>query len=300
MVYLRLAEYVLKGPDEKPPQPVTVTDEDVNMTNTDGTEASVQEPKRIEIDPTNPSFRFRTSGQLTQYYNKLHMMWSELQVIDLLGDEHAILQPKANYFHISNIPANYRSDTVYTLFRHLGSIQIRWINDISAWLIIRDDARIKDVVTGALGLDHVRQVLPSGDSEGKGNGITWDAAAEIQVQTWDQWYEENEKHKSITANTPEGEAIEADAVGQDQTEVQHLERATSAPPTNKRNRSAPETEHDAGEEGEEEDAEQDELREEQGGVDEEERARKRKRTEKNRNKKAAKKGKRRASANDAV
>lgn len=191
-------------------------------------------------------------------------------------------------------------------------------------------------------------MLPSDDSEDKGNGVTWDAAARIQVQTWVQWYEENKTYKSIAANT-DGETIEgklcerawrppiivrrrrtgsvggyilrvgdtalillrlcrsltltcscisadapysrpcalaADSVGQDQTEVQDLERATSAPPT-KRKRS-PETEDDAEEEDEEEDVEHDGVGEEQEDVDEEEMAKKRKRTEKNRNKKKGK------------
>ncbi|RUS19973.1 hypothetical protein BC938DRAFT_475648 [Jimgerdemannia flammicorona] len=209
LVYLRMALYVLNGSNTTP-QPATPKQEgeDVEMESEGGAQMGVEKPTKVEA---NPSFRLRTSDQLTPYYNKLHVMRSAVQVVNLAGEEDGrsfsiLFQPQCG-------------NTVHCILTigHLEPINFHWVDDSRAWLIVRDVNKIKDVITGPLGLDHVRQFLPGGNLEDKGRdaGVT-SGAAQIEILTWLQWWDLDQISKK--ASEKEGEK-EGEEEGEKEGEV---------------------------------------------------------------------------------
>jgi hypothetical protein len=159
-------------------------------------EAILEKRKRVIME--NPTHDFLADEELQEYYNKLHVMRSDFPILDLAGPDPEPEDRPYSYL-LRNVPASIQSSTLFHLFEQYNPYTFSWSDDTTAWLQISKFApgppgeeaeRVpyepKYLPLGRLGEEYVKPFY-----EAQEMGIDHHAA-DIEILTWKQWYEERE------------------------------------------------------------------------------------------------------------
>ncbi|KAG0197286.1 hypothetical protein BGX28_009226 [Mortierella sp. GBA30] len=167
-------------------------------------DALLQKRKRSILD--NPTNDIKEREELKSYYNMLHMMRSDIPVMNLLGpDQEPVERPWS--FYLKNIPSTFQTATLFHLFAPYNPHRFNWVDGTSAWIQLsryapaadgeeasREPYEIKPLPIGRLGEDYVSP-LCIGEEEnavkGREAGVVREAA-DIEIIAWKTWYDERE------------------------------------------------------------------------------------------------------------
>ncbi|KAG0233494.1 hypothetical protein BGW41_001454 [Actinomortierella wolfii] len=101
----------------------------------DGEIVESEEEKRTIL--SNPTLEFLQSDELRPYYNRLHMMRSDIPVMHLDGPEPEP-EDRPLQFMLRNIPSNIKTSTLFILFEKWSPQRFIWIDDTSCWILLKD------------------------------------------------------------------------------------------------------------------------------------------------------------------
>lgn len=159
-------------------------------------EAILEKRKRVIME--NPTHDFLADEELQEYYNKLHVMRSDLPILDLAGPDPEPEDRPYSYL-LRNVPASIQSSTLFHLFEQYNPYTFSWSDDTTAWLQISKFApgppgeeservpyELKSPPLGRLGEEYVKPFYGAHEM-----GIDHHAA-DIEILTWKQWYDERE------------------------------------------------------------------------------------------------------------
>ncbi|KAF9181945.1 hypothetical protein BGZ50_005223 [Haplosporangium sp. Z 11] len=162
--------------------------------------------KRKNVIMDNPTASILESKELQGYFNLLHMMRSDIPVLNLLGPDQEPEDRPWSYL-LKNIPSGFSTTTLFHLFGPYNPFRFNWVDDTSAWIQLsqyasavngeessREPYELKPLPIGRLGEEYVSR-FRVGDEEsalkGREYGVVA-AAADIEVVSWKTWYEERE------------------------------------------------------------------------------------------------------------
>ncbi|KAF9081418.1 hypothetical protein BGX23_000908 [Mortierella sp. AD031] len=185
-----------------------VEDEDVEDGEVEETpmekEALLEKRKRVIME--NPTQDFLENNELQDYYNKLYIMRSDFPVMYLAGPDPEPEDRPWQYM-LRNVPASTLSSTMFYLFRQFNPYTFTWTDDSNVWIQInrfapappgeesqREPYELKALPLGRLGEDYVNPFCVGDDEQAVGGrevGVTPEAA-NIEVITWKQWWDERE------------------------------------------------------------------------------------------------------------
>ncbi|KAF9974628.1 hypothetical protein BGZ73_001927 [Actinomortierella ambigua] len=101
----------------------------------DGEIVESEEEKRTIL--SNPTFDFLNSDEIRPYYNRLHMMRSDIPVMHLDGPEPE-LEDRPLQFMVRNIPPSTKTSALFALFEKWNPQRFIWIDDTSCWILLKD------------------------------------------------------------------------------------------------------------------------------------------------------------------
>ncbi|KAG0283528.1 hypothetical protein BGZ96_012086 [Linnemannia gamsii] len=191
----------VKGDERVTEKPTTDTEdlevEDGEVEETEMEKEAILE-KRKRVIMENPTHDFLADEELQEYYNKLHVMRSDLPTMDLAGPDPEPEDRPYSYL-LRNVPASIQSSTLFHLFEQYNPYTFSWSDDTTAWLQISKFApgppgeeservpyELKSPPLGRLGEEYVKPFYEAHEM-----GIDHHAA-EIEILTWKQWYDERE------------------------------------------------------------------------------------------------------------
>ncbi|KAI8075056.1 CAF1 family ribonuclease-domain-containing protein [Gongronella butleri] len=148
-----------------------------------------------KIDPDTPMI---LNPSLLPYYNKIFQMRASIPYLDLTGIESEDLVQR-NRFFVRQLPEKLAFPALERLLPELTPFYVSWGDESTAWLTVRDPAKVELVKLGALGLDRVKPFLPGGNRaiEGEAYYINSDAA-KIELLSGEQWVQWKEQTKAET------------------------------------------------------------------------------------------------------
>ncbi|KAF9132089.1 hypothetical protein BGW39_000808 [Mortierella sp. 14UC] len=186
-----------KGKDEE------VEDGEVEETEVEK-EAILEKRKRVIME--NPTQELLEDKELQEYYNKLHVMRSDFPIMNLAGPDPEPEERPWSYL-LRNVPASMLSSALFHLFLEYNPYTFSWADDTSAWIQLsrfvsgppgeesaREPCEPKPLPLGRLGEEYVNPFCVGSEEkavQGREVGIIPEAA-EIEVLSWKQWYEERE------------------------------------------------------------------------------------------------------------
>ncbi|KAF9347674.1 hypothetical protein BGX26_000858 [Mortierella sp. AD094] len=167
-------------------------------------DAFLERQKRAIID--NPTRAILDTEELKDYYNMLHMMRSDIPVMNLTGPDQGPEERPWSYF-LKNIPSNFQTSTLFQLFKSYNPFRFNWVDGTSAWIQLSVHAPASEgeesnreayeptpLTLGRLGEDYVHPMCVGDEDaavKGRSVGIVPEAA-DIEVVSWRGWYEERE------------------------------------------------------------------------------------------------------------
>lgn len=207
--------------------------------------------KRQQTILDNPTQQYLEDAELKGCYNLLHMMRSDIEVMNLAGPEEEP-QDRPFNFLVRNLPAHYTNSTLFHLFRPLNAYRFNRVDSTSAWLLISrfpappvveagaepvetlrnsamlDEPEVK-VPLGQLGEEYVTPLM-IGESElaNKGRFLgmkSLEEAAEIEIIDWKSWYLEREAAERQVREAQKALVMEQDQLRQRQAEEQQRQLA---------------------------------------------------------------------------
>ncbi|KAG0344155.1 hypothetical protein BG004_004690 [Podila humilis] len=81
----------------------------------------------------NPTKSFLETEELLNYYNYLHMMRSDIPVMNLTGPDQEPAERPWNFL-LRNIPAGFTTSTLFFLFGPYNPFRFSWVDGTSAWI----------------------------------------------------------------------------------------------------------------------------------------------------------------------
>ncbi|GJJ78291.1 poly(A)-specific ribonuclease [Entomortierella parvispora] len=202
--------------------------------------------KRQQMILDNPTQQYLENAELKDCYNLLHMMRSDIEVMNLAGPEEEP-QDRPFNFLLRNLPSNYTNSTLFHLFRPLNAYRFNRVDSTSAWLLIsrfpapppveagaepvetlRSSVMLDEpevtVPLGPLGEEYVTPLMV-GDSElaNKGRSLgmkSVEEAAAIEIVGWKSWYLEREASERQVREAQKALILEQDQLRQRQAEEQ--------------------------------------------------------------------------------
>ncbi|KAG0051838.1 hypothetical protein BGZ89_003396 [Linnemannia elongata] len=170
-------------------------------------EAILEKRKREIME--NPTLDFLSDQELQEYYNKLHVMRSDIPVLYLAGPDPEPEDRPYSYM-LRNIHSSIQSSTLFHLFEQYNPYTFTWTDDNTAWFQISKFApgppgeeserlpyELKPLPLGRLGEEYVTPFHIGDDAkavQGRNMGVVSEAA-NIEVVSWKQWYEEREERE---------------------------------------------------------------------------------------------------------
>ncbi|KAF9586376.1 hypothetical protein BGW38_005960 [Lunasporangiospora selenospora] len=183
-------------------------------------DALIERRKRVIMN--NPTKEILEWNGLTSYYNLLHMMRSDIPVMNLKGPEE-VPEDRPWSFLLKNIPSGFQTSTLFYLFAPYKPVRFNWVDDSTAWIHIpRQDVSMtvldsttpknitektpSDIETvtadpeltalspGLLGAKRVSPMCIGGEElamKGREAGVVPEAA-NIEVVAWKTWYDDRE------------------------------------------------------------------------------------------------------------
>ncbi|KAF9912806.1 hypothetical protein EC991_008668 [Linnemannia zychae] len=186
-----------KGEDEE------VEDGEVEETEVEK-EAILEKRKRVIME--NPTQEFLEDKELQEYYNKLHVMRSDFPIMNLAGPDPEPEERPWSYL-LRNVPISMMSSTLFHLFQEYNPYTFLWADDTSVWIQLskfaprtfgeestREPYELKPLPLGRLGEEYINPFCVGSEEkavQGREVGIV-PGAADIEVISWKQWYEERE------------------------------------------------------------------------------------------------------------
>ncbi|KAH7032223.1 ribonuclease H-like domain-containing protein [Linnemannia elongata] len=168
----------------------------------------ILEKRKREI-MENPTLDFLSDQELQEYYNKLHVMRSDIPVLYLAGPDPEPEDRPYSYM-LRNIHSSIQSSTLFHLFEQYNPYTFTWTDDNTAWFQISKFApgppgeeserlpyELKPLPLGRLGEEYVTPFHIGDDAkavQGRNMGVVSEAA-NIEVVSWKQWYEEREERE---------------------------------------------------------------------------------------------------------
>ncbi|KAG0268905.1 hypothetical protein DFQ27_005344 [Actinomortierella ambigua] len=101
----------------------------------DGEIVESEEEKRTIL--SNPTFDFLHSDEVRPYFNRLHMMRSDITVMHLDGPEPEP-EDRPLQFMVRNIPSSTKTSALFVLFGKWDPQRFIWIDDTSCWIMLKD------------------------------------------------------------------------------------------------------------------------------------------------------------------
>ncbi|KAG1447526.1 hypothetical protein G6F56_009234 [Rhizopus delemar] len=205
VIYLALALFIHDGNEEeegKNKEVEEVENEKVEKedSETDDDEKEEGEASEEESDDDTEKTMF-LSKEIMSYYGKLYLMRCDHPYINLKGEEEILIPHCPNKFFLQNIPSGMTNIGIEKLYPTIQPASVAWLNDSTAWLILKDDTKISLAKLGALGMATVQSFLPgaSREVEGKAYGITKDASR-IELISHEKWAEVYGPKKAVNYN----------------------------------------------------------------------------------------------------
>ncbi|KAF9101626.1 hypothetical protein BGX27_011392 [Mortierella sp. AM989] len=168
-------------------------------------DAFLERQKRSIID--NPTRAILETEELKDYYNMLHMMRSDINVMNLTGPDQEPQERPWSYL-LKNIPPNFQTSTLFQLFTSYNPFRFNWVDGTSAWIQLNLHAPAREgeestrepyeptpLPLGRLGEDYVYPLCVGEEDvavKGRAVGIVPEAA-DIEVMSWRAWYDEREE-----------------------------------------------------------------------------------------------------------
>ncbi|KAI8597066.1 ribonuclease H-like domain-containing protein [Dissophora ornata] len=121
---------LLKAQDEKQEVGEDEEEEEGEVLETETEkDAILEKRKRVIMD--NPTTEILETEELRDYYNLLHMMRSDIPVMNLAGPD---LEPEERpwCFLLKNIPSGFQTSTLFHLFRSYNPFRFNWIDGTTA------------------------------------------------------------------------------------------------------------------------------------------------------------------------
>lgn len=175
-------------------------------------EMLMERSKRIIIG--NPTKSFLETEELQNYYNFLHMMRSDIPVMNLTGPDQEPAERPWNLL-LKNIPVGSTTSTLFYLFGPYNPFRFTWVDDRSAWIQLSrfppgtngppangESAapyEPKTLPIGLLGEDYVKPFCVGTEEEamkGREVGVVLEAA-QIEVVSWKTWYDQKEAEDAL-------------------------------------------------------------------------------------------------------
>jgi len=202
--------------------------------------------KRQQTILDNPTQEYLENAELKDCYNLLHMMRSDIEVMNLSGPEEEP-QDRPFNFLLRNLPPHYTNSTLFHLFRPISAYRFNRVDSTSAWLLIsrypappaveagaepvetlRNSAMLDEpemkIPLGPLGEEYVTPFM-IGETEmaNKGRFLgmkSLEEAAAIEIVDWKSWYLEREAAERQVREAQKALTIEQDQLRQRQAEEQ--------------------------------------------------------------------------------
>ncbi|KAF9416605.1 hypothetical protein BGZ94_010172 [Podila epigama] len=208
-------------------------DENVNKNDDDEEEGEVSETelekemlmersKRVIIG--NPTKPFLETEELQNYYNYLHMMRSDIPVMNLAGSDQEPPERPWNFL-LKNIPAGSTISTLFYLFAPYNPFRFSWVDEQSAWIQLSryppgtnpatstnpsaagttgttepaEPYEPKTLPIGLLGEEYVKPFCVGTEElamKGREAGVVLEAA-KIEVVSWKTWHDQKEAENSL-------------------------------------------------------------------------------------------------------
>lgn len=175
-------------------------------------EMLMERSKRVIIG--NPTKSFLETEDLRNYYNYLHMMRSDIPVMNLTGPDQEPAERPWNLL-LKNIPAGSTTSTLFYLFGPYNPFRFTWVDDRSAWIQLSrfppgtngppadgepaTPYEPKTLPLGLLGEDYVKPFCVGTEDEamkGREVGVVLEAA-QIEVVSWKTWYDHKEAEDAL-------------------------------------------------------------------------------------------------------
>ncbi|KAI1296394.1 hypothetical protein EDD11_007344 [Mortierella claussenii] len=154
----------------------------------------------------NPTSDILETDELKGYYNLLHMMRSDIPVMNLAGPDPEPEEKPHNYL-LKNIPTAFQTSTLFHLFGSFNPFRFTWVDGNSAWIQLSLFAPAREgeestreayvppsVPLGRLGEDYVNPYCVGSEpmaEKGRAAGVVPEAA-DIEIVSWRAWYDERE------------------------------------------------------------------------------------------------------------
>ncbi|KAG0362196.1 hypothetical protein BGZ54_008717 [Gamsiella multidivaricata] len=168
-------------------------------------DALLEKRKRVIMD--NPTKDILETEELKNYYNLLHIMRSDIPVMNLAGPDQEPEERPWSYL-LKNIPSNFETSTLFHLFASYNPFRFNWMDTTSAWIQLSQRAPASEgeessgepyeptpLPLGRLGEAYVNPLCVGGGGaavKGRDAGIVPEAA-DIEVVSWRAWYDEREE-----------------------------------------------------------------------------------------------------------
>ncbi|KAF9210132.1 hypothetical protein CPC16_011597 [Podila verticillata] len=175
-------------------------------------EMLMERSKRVIIG--NPTKSILETEELQNYYNFLHMMRSDIPVMNLTGPDQEPAERPWNLL-LKNIPAGSTTSTLFYLFGPYNPFRFTWVDDRSAWIQLsrfppgtngppaNGEPAVpyepKSLPIGLLGEDYVKPFCVGTEEEamkGREVGVVFEAA-QIEVVSWKTWYDQKEAEDAL-------------------------------------------------------------------------------------------------------
>ncbi|KAG0039485.1 hypothetical protein BGZ82_007995 [Podila clonocystis] len=198
-----------KGQEEKEEE----EEEDGELSETElEKEMLMERSKRVIIG--NPTKSFLETEELQNYYNYLHMMRSDIPVMNLTGPDQEPAERPWNLL-LKNIPTGSTTSTLFYLFGPYNPFRFTWVDDRSAWIQLSrfppgtngpptngepaTPYEPKTLPLGHLGEEYVKPFCVGTEDEamkGREVGVVLEAA-QIEVVSWKTWYDQKEAEDAL-------------------------------------------------------------------------------------------------------
>ena len=82
-----------------------------------------------------------TSEILVQFANKIFMMRSTMQYMNLVGQDD--LPNTRGIFYMHQFPAAWKTRDIQNFYKDYGAVHIKWVDDQSCYVIVKEDDKIR-------------------------------------------------------------------------------------------------------------------------------------------------------------